>query len=120
MPPEPPPRPVPSPPPGSAAVLGDWENGEAVLSLKEAAKDLRLCRNGRRPHISTIHRWASEAGYRGVRLEVAKTPRGIATSAAAIGRFLARLNGADVPPMTPAAARRQHTEAMRELAEAGI
>jgi len=66
---------------------------EELLPLSEAAELLPQRRNGRRPHASTLFRWAKH-GLKGIRLEVLRVGDTTCTSAAAIQRFLERLTAA--------------------------
>ncbi len=81
-------------------------HSESQLSLSTAAKLPQLLVNGRPPHISALFRWASygaknNEGVR-IKLETFRTPRGRVTTAEAVDRFLAQLNGQ--PPSNPAIA----------------
>ena len=70
---------------------------EQVLSLSEATKErcLPRRRGGKRPHVSTLYRWASN-GYAGVKLEVVRVGGTLCTSVEAIQRFVEGLTMADV------------------------
>lgn len=68
---------------------------EDVLTLAEAAKSKSLPRRRRRrkPHASTLYRWARH-GLRGVRLEVIRVGGTLCTSTEALQRFFDRLTAA--------------------------
>ncbi len=92
---------------------------ESPLSLKEACSLPFLRRAGKPIHLATVHRWATH-GAKGVKLETVQYPGGMRTTAEAVLRFLAMLNGLSA---TPAASKpRQHAiaAAERELAAAGF
>lgn len=106
----------------------DLEN-EQILPLSRAHTH-PLLRQGRRPgrpiNRSTLERWRLR-GVRGpggqrVVLETALVGAGSrVTTAEALARFFARLNGdGGIGGLTPAQARRQHAEAEKELTESGM
>ena len=64
---------------------------ESVLSLTEAATKLPHRRAGRRPHVSTLYRWASR-GLRGNHLETIQIGGTRCTSVEALQRFFDRLS----------------------------
>jgi hypothetical protein len=68
---------------------------ETLVSLGEAARALPPV-NGRKPHISSLWRWA-RCGVRGVRLEYVRLGSKIATSKEALSRFVNALAAADEP-----------------------
>jgi len=94
---------------------------ENVMSLANAAKTLPRRRQGKKPHVSTLFRWASR-GVRGVRLETIRVGGTICTSTEALQRFCNALTEPDWPP--PGRTNRQRQAAIdranRELDEAGI
>ena len=95
---------------------------EDAISLKAATKLRRLHRDGKRPHVATIYRWAT-VGCRGVILESWFVGQARCTSEQAIIRFLDRLSAglslpADAP--TPRERDRQIEAAEHRLAAAGI
>jgi hypothetical protein len=67
---------------------------ETLKSLSEAAKLLPRRRRGKRPHPSTLHRWATN-GLRGEKLEVLRVGGTICTSEQALCRFFERLTKGD-------------------------
>jgi len=70
-----------------------------ALTLAQAARELpRL--DGKRPHPSTLWRWARK-GLRGVRLEYCRLGRRVVTSRAALTAFAAALAAADTAPAAP-------------------
>ena len=93
---------------------------EQILSFPEAVRLLPRRRRGRRPHISTLYRWAK--GARGVRLEVIRTPGGLATSAEAIQRFFERLSAPTEasPSRTARQRERDNKRVERELDDLGL
>lgn len=95
---------------------------EQPITLAEAIKLPLLKRNGRAPHIATIHRWVS-VGINGVRLEVVQLGGTRCTTREAVIRFIERLtandHGGGAAP-TPSERRRSIAAAGRELAVAGI
>jgi hypothetical protein len=75
---------------------------ETVLSLTDAAKLLPRLRRGKRPHVSTLYRWANK-GIRGVRLETIRVGGTVCTSQDALRRFCDHLSHPEQhgPPLTP-------------------
>ncbi len=61
---------------------------EQILSLTDAATMLPRRRGGRKPHVSTIYRWAKR-GIHGVRLEIIQIGGTKCTSREALARFFA-------------------------------
>lgn len=59
---------------------------ESILTLTEAAKLLPRRRAGRKPHVSTLYRWASN-GLKGVVLETVQVGGTTCTSQEALQRF---------------------------------
>ncbi len=97
---------------------------ETILSLSQAVKALPYV-DGKRPHISTIWRWARK-GLRGIHLEYVRLGHRVCTSEEALNRFANRLAEADPPievksgpllktPVTNAARRRSAKMAEDEL-----
>lgn len=64
---------------------------ETVLSLADAAAKLPRRRRGKKPHVSTLYRWA-EHGIRGVKLETVQIGGTRCTSLEAMQRFTDRLS----------------------------
>lgn len=103
---------------------------ECVVTFSEAAKVLPRV-NGRRPHASTIWRWARK-GVQGVKLETRRLGGRFVTSVEALERFSKALADVDLPdraPKTAPATNRPRTELQRQrdiqqaeadLAKAGI
>lgn len=80
-------------------------------------------RNGRRLHISTVHRWAAaglKVGGQVVKLEHIRVGGTLCTSEAALARFFARCADPNAPVANQAKARRRHEAAEKQLAAAGI
>jgi hypothetical protein len=104
---------------------------ETTLDLAAAARDPILRIGQRRPHPSTLYRWARR-GLNGVFLEYARIGRRIVTSREALARFVAALAKADrrdapVKSARPRPRSRSEREranaiadARRRLAAAGI
>lgn len=101
---------------------------EQVVSLSEAAKRLPNIRNGKKPHLCTLFRWAQAGklandGVR-IRLEIIQLGGTKCTSLEALQRFFDRLTGdqqlVTPPTISQREARRRHEQAVRELEEAGI
>jgi hypothetical protein len=91
---------------------------EELLTFSQAAKRLPKLRSGRPVAPSTFWRWAT-AGLRGARLETVKVGGATCTSADALKRFFAKLNGQ--PTRAPAARKPGQDEAVeRQLAARGI
>jgi len=63
-----------------------------LLTLREASKILPCGRNGKKPHISTLWRWATH-GLHGVKLETVRRGGTVYTSCAALRRFFSELSG---------------------------
>lgn len=99
---------------------------ENVVSLNEASKLSILPRRraGRRPHTSTLYRWARR-GFAGVKLETIRVGGTLCTSVEALQRFAERLSAADPRAsapiaVTPARRRREIARAEEALEEEGI
>jgi hypothetical protein len=97
---------------------------EHPITLREATKLRQLARNGRRPHIASLYRWA-EAGIKGVQLETLQIGGSRVTSREAANRFIAALtakaNGdIKIPGVrTPNRRQKDHDRADRELTKSG-
>ena len=72
---------------------------EKVLTFSEATRALPPV-NGKRPHSSTIWRWARK-GVQGVRLETRRLGGKFVTSVEALERFAKALAEVDVPERSP-------------------
>ena len=102
---------------------------EQPIDAREVARLPAVCRGGRPIGVGVVYRWARR-GVRGVVLETAMVGGGLATTREAVGRFLRQLNDRDrgggpatssaTPRRQQAVARRAHTNAMTELARAGL
>lgn len=96
-------------------------SSEQVLSLKEAARRLPRQANGKKVHVSTLHRWCSR-GLKGVRLESLKLGGRLVTSVEALQRFAERCSTAE--PEQRVSPQKQHQQAYEqaeaELEDAGI
>jgi hypothetical protein len=61
------------------------------LTFREAAKLPELTRDGRKPHIASLYRWASPGGVRGVRLPSWQIGGTRCTTAEAVRDFIREL-----------------------------
>lgn len=103
---------------------------EDLLSLTDAARSLPKV-NGKRPHVTTVWRWA-RFGLNGVCLEYVRLGSRICTSTQALGRFANALAAVDMPkptqpshvalttPETPAARSEAIERAKKILDDEGI
>ena len=87
---------------------------ETTISFSEAADSLPT-RRGRKPHIASIHRWATR-GFNGVCLEYLKLGGQRITSVEAVQRFLDRLTEQDqlehgITPEQPTVSRQKSIQA---------
>ena len=94
---------------------------EEPITLSEAAKLLPPRRNGKRPHFTTLYRWASQ-GLHGVKLEVVKIGGTACTSRPALQRFFNCLTTRDLRITEPMPDIQAMTDAAveTELDEMGI
>ena len=92
-------------------------NSEELLSLTDAARALPKV-GGKRPHTSTVWRWARK-GLRGVRLEYVRLGHRVCTSRQALGRFAQRLADVDELQSNEGAARSRSGGAFRANCIAG-
>jgi hypothetical protein len=67
---------------------------EELLPLAKAADRLPRRRNGKKTHVSTLHRWAG-TGVRGIKLEALQVGGVKCTSLPALQRFFERLSSHD-------------------------
>ena len=65
---------------------------EELLTLSEAARFCPRRRRGRKPHVSTVYRWATR-GSHGCVLDTLRTPGGLCTTKEALRRFFSQLTG---------------------------
>ena len=95
---------------------------EELLTLSAAAKRLPSGRAGKSVHTATLHRWASQGGLSGNRLETIKIGGVRYTSAQALKRFIERCSTGDANCQSrPTRQRRREVEkAESELEAAGI
>jgi hypothetical protein len=95
---------------------------EPPLTLREATKLPQLRRNGRRPHIASMHRWAA-AGIRGIKLETIVVAGSRCTTSAAVNRWIGALtadaNGESLSARTPLMRKRAQRHANDILEKAG-
>ncbi len=93
---------------------------EEVISLNNATAHLPRRRSGKRPHVSTLFRWA-QRGCRGVKLEVIRVGGTLCTSVESLQRFCDQLTHPHAPPAgsqpTP---ERAAEDAERELRDLGF
>ncbi len=92
---------------------------ETIVSLTDAAKTLPHRRAGKKPHVSTLYRWAGN-GLRGVKLETIQVGGTLCTSLEALQRFfdgLGAQSGVRTLPTTPTreAEIRRAEEELRKL-----
>jgi hypothetical protein len=80
---------------------------ESLLTMAQGAALLPRRRAGKKPHTSTLYRWAS-TGLRGIRLEAVQVDGTMCTSRDALARFVALLSSlrptqtVDNPPVSAA------------------
>ena len=87
---------------------------EQPLSLSDAAKALPRI-NGKRPHSSTLWRWARK-GLQGVKLETRRLGGRFVTSIEALERFSKQLAEIELPDSGPVLRReKSRTEHQRQL-----
>ena len=92
---------------------------ETIVSLTDAAKTLPHRRAGKKPHVSTLYRWAGN-GLRAVELETIQVGGTLCTSLEALQRFfdgLGAQSGVRTQPTTPTreAEIRRAEEELRKL-----
>lgn len=101
---------------------------EEVLTLAEAAKlkFLPRRRRGAKPHLATLHRWATH-GSHGVVLETVRIGSTLCTSVEAVVRFIERTTTAkpavaeaSPAPTTPARRAREVARAVEQCEAAGL
>jgi hypothetical protein len=93
---------------------------EELISLTKAAEVLPHRRRGRKPHVSTLFRWAT-GGCRGVVLETLQVGGTRCTSREALQRFFEALsrNESSPPTNTPDPSPRTMPQRLRDSKEAG-
>ena len=94
---------------------------ERVLTLTEATRLPFLKRNGKRPALTTMLRWARR-GINGQRLETVRIGRSLCTSAEAVQRFIRAMSAAEchLPNGADDGALRRDVAAAHELAAEGV
>lgn len=98
---------------------------EDVIDMKEAARHpaFRNARTRKPASIASVWRWvtrgARDANGSRVRLQTFRSPGGLRTSREAIARFISRLTDPGAPMPTSARRKREQSDAVRELTEAG-
>jgi hypothetical protein len=82
---------------------------ERPLTFSQAARYCPRRRRGKKPHASTLYRWATR-GSHGVVLDALRTPGGLVTTKDALGRFFAELSATGPSPLRqkPPAQDEQH------------
>jgi hypothetical protein len=97
-----------------------------LITLRQATRLLPRRRGNRRPHFSTVWRWALH-GVRGIKLEAISVGDTLCTTRAALEDFLRRvteargISASAVPsPRTSRQAQKAIAEAERRLERAGI
>ncbi|MEZ6070951.1 MAG: DUF1580 domain-containing protein [Pirellulales bacterium] len=94
---------------------------ETPITLSVAARRLPRRRRGKRPHVSTLHRWGT-TGLRGVRLETIRVGGSRCTSMQALQRFFDALDDAPQQPTTqsPTRIQRDASSAGEKLEKEGF
>lgn len=96
-------------------------NREVPIRLNQARSLKPLQRDGKRPDLTTLYRWATR-GVRGVVLETVQVGASRCTTAEAVTRFIERLSNPDAPATARTLSQRsreiEHSE--RRLEAAGI
>jgi hypothetical protein len=90
---------------------------EDLLTLSEAARFCPRHRRGKKPHSSTLVRWATR-GSRGIVLDALRTPGGLVTTKEALRRFFYQLSTTPplpLPNQSPAQNDRHHAAVEEEL-----
>jgi hypothetical protein len=102
-------------------ILQDLTSGEIPLSLRCATKEPCIRRDGRKPHIASLFRWAGP-GVRGVVLETCRVGATLCTTRPALLRFIHRLSdpAAGTSDRSPVDRGRAHARAEADLQRAGI
>jgi uncharacterized protein DUF1580 len=92
---------------------------EDVFTLTEATRQLPKLHSGKRPHVSTLFRWA-ERGIKGVRLETIRIGGRVCTSREALHRFFERLSADDTDSLPAPVRMPSIGNVERQLDEAGF
>jgi hypothetical protein len=94
---------------------------EELLTLAMASRQSLLPkrRNGKRPHVATLYRWA-QRGVRGVRLETIRVGGTLCTTVSAIQRFCDALSRTTDFPPPPVQCSQNSLKACEALNELGI
>jgi len=98
---------------------------ETILTLSEARGRLPRRRQGKRPDLSTLYRWATR-GLRGIVLETIQVGGTACTSLEALQRFFDRLTAARTRPgaaasiLTPKQRARRQQRTEQDLAKVGL
>ena len=79
---------------------------EKVISLSKATRLLPKRRQGKKPHVSTLYRWAG-SGLKGVQLETIQVGGTLCTSREALQRFFQRLGDKNRPSVASPPRRRK-------------
>ncbi|QDT95293.1 DUF1580 domain-containing protein [Gimesia aquarii] len=90
---------------------------EKIITFVEAAKFLPRRRAGRKPHVSTLYRWAKQ-GLRNVKLETIQVGGTCCTSVEALQRFFDTLSTR--PIFVCHRNKKRIEEAEQKLRDAGI
>jgi hypothetical protein len=93
---------------------------EKLITLVEATKFVPRRRRGRKPHVSTLYRWASPRGHRGVRLETIRVGGSLCTSIEALQRFFDRLTTVGSEPYEGRGTKPGQTRVEKELQQFGL
>jgi hypothetical protein len=90
---------------------------EEIITLAYATRYCAKTRNGRKPHSSTLYRWAVH-GCRGIHLETLGTPGGLVTTKEALERFFVQIRQTrypNLPQLQQGMTDRQHEAIEAEL-----
>jgi hypothetical protein len=93
---------------------------EKLITLAAATKFVPRRRRGRKPHVSTLYRWASKSGHRGVRLETIRVGGSLCTSTEALQRFFDALTTGGSEPCEARATKHNQTRIEKELQQFGL
>jgi hypothetical protein len=93
---------------------------EELITLSEAAKFVPRRRRGRKVSTSTIYRWASKSGLRGVRLSTIRAGGALCTSVEALQRFFDELTASGDSSQTAGDDLDAETSLDQQLAKFGL
>ena len=90
-----------------------------LLSFGSVAENLPRSANGKKIHISTIHRWHNK-GVKGIRLEAVRIGGRRYTTLENVEKFCKQLSEIDGQPCMPVNCTGRATEVRRGLKQAGL